>query len=148
LQTRAPIIAALFVIVVAIDALQPFQFSAVAHPFEWIPFGGFMRGSVEVNVRSFFEKVFTYGTLTWLIARAGSKLIIAVGLSSVLVLCLRLSQVFLPGRSAEITDPIMVLIVAGIMKSMGENPIRDATIAPMGDGDGCSSSEVSVRNPL
>ena len=124
LQSRAPIIAVLFAGVVAIDALQPFQFSAVAHPFGWIPFAGFMRGSVEVNVRSFFEKVFTYGTLTWLIARAGSKLTLAVCVSTGLVLCLRLSQVFLPGRSAEITDPIMVLIVAGVMKPMGENPRR------------------------
>jgi len=124
LQSRAPIIAALFASVVVIDALQPFQFSAVAHPFGWIPFGGFMRGSVEVNVRSFFEKVFTYGTLIWLIARAGSKLVVAVCVSTGLVLCLRLSQVFLPGRSAEITDAIMLLIVAGVMKQMGENPTR------------------------
>jgi len=124
LQLRAPIIAVLFAGAVAIDALQPFQFSSVAHRFGWIPFAGFMRGSVEVNVRSFFEKVFTYGTLTWLIARAGSKFIIAVCVSTGLVLCLRLSQVFLPGRSAEITDPIMLLIVAGVMKSMGENPTR------------------------
>jgi VanZ family protein len=81
-----------------------------------------MRGSIEVNVRSFFEKVFTYGTLTWLIARSGCRLSIAAGMSCVLVLCLRVSQVFLPGRSAEITDPIMLLIVAGVMKSMRENP--------------------------
>jgi hypothetical protein len=33
-----------------------------------------------------------------------------------------LSQVFIPGRSAEITDPIMLLIVAGVMQSIGENP--------------------------
>jgi hypothetical protein len=124
LQWRAPIIAILFAGVVAIDALRPFQFGAVAHRFGWIPVAGFMRGSVEVNVRSFFEKVFTYGTLTWLIARAGSKFIIAVCVSTGLVLCLRLSQVFLPGRSAEIIDPIMPFIVAGVIKSTGENPAR------------------------
>jgi VanZ family protein len=123
-QSRARVIAVLFAGVVAIDALRPFQFSAVAHPFGWIPFAGFMHGSLELNVRSFFEKVFTYGTLTWLIARAGTKFIIAVCASTALVLCLRVSQVFLPLRSAEITDPIMVLIVAGVMKQMGENPRR------------------------
>ena len=122
LQARAPVIAALFAGVVVIQALEPFQFSAVAHPFGWIPFAGFMRGSIEVNVRSFFEKVFTYGTLTWLIARSGYRLAFAAGVSCVLVLCLRASQVFLPGRSAEITDPIMLLIVAGVMQSMRENP--------------------------
>ena len=121
-QSRAPIIAVLFTGVVVIDALRPFQFSAVAHPFGWIPFAGFMHGSVELNVRSFFEKVFTYGTLTWLIIRSGSRFIVAVCVSAGLVLCLRVSQVYLPLRSAEITDPIMLLIVAGVMKQMGENP--------------------------
>ena len=87
-----------------------------------------MHGSVELNVRSFFEKVFTYGTLTWLIARAGTKLTLAVGVGTVLVLCLRLGQVFLPGRSAEITDPIMVLILAGVMIQMRENPRRVETV--------------------
>jgi VanZ family protein len=124
LQTRAAVIAILFASEVAIEALQPFQFSAVARPFGWIPSGSFMHGSVEVNIRSFLEKVFTYGALVWLIARAGVSLTVAVGLSTGLVLCLRLSQVFLPGRSAEITDPIMLLIMAGVMKSMGEDPTR------------------------
>jgi len=127
-QSRAPVVAVLFVGVVAIDALRPFQFSAVAHPFGWIPFAGFMRGSVEGNIRAFFEKVFTYGTLTWLIARAGTKFIIAVCVSTGLVLCLRVSQVFLPLRSAEITDPIMVLILAGVMIQMRENPRRVETV--------------------
>jgi hypothetical protein len=121
-RSRAVVIAALFVGVVAIEALEPFRFSSVAHPFGWIPFAAFMRGSVEVNVRSFFQKVFTYGMLTWLVARAGYKLAVAAGVSCGLVLCLRLTQVFLPGRSAEVTDPIMLLLVAGVMQAMGENP--------------------------
>jgi VanZ family protein len=124
LQSRALIVAVLFAGVVVIEALEPFQFSAVTHPFGWIPFAGFMRGSMEVNVRSFFQKVFTYGTLTWLIVRAGYKFAIAAGLSCGLVLSLRLTQVFLPGRSAEITDPIMLLMVAGVMQAMGEKPTR------------------------
>jgi len=68
--------------------------------------------------------VFTYGALVWLIARTGIPWTVAVSASTGLVLCLRLMQVFLPGRSAEITDPIMVLLVAGVMKSLGEGPAR------------------------
>jgi hypothetical protein len=124
LRIRTPIVAALFVGVVVIEALEPFRFSSATHPFGWIPFLGFMRGSAEVNVRSLLEKAFTYGSLIWLIARAGYELVIAASLSAGLVLCLRLSQVFLPGRSAEITDAIMVLIFAGVMKLMGEHPAR------------------------
>jgi VanZ family protein len=129
-ETRAPVIAALFAGVVAIEALRPFQFSAVPRPFGWLPFRGFLHGSMELNVRSFFEKMFTYGALTWLLARAGSRFMVAVCLSCGLVLCLRLSEVFLPGRSAEITDAIILLIMAGVMKSMGEDPRRVGCAGP------------------
>jgi hypothetical protein len=120
----------LFAGAVTIEALQPFQFSAVPHAFGWLPFGGYLQGSLEVNVRSFLEKMFTYGALTWLLARAGCRFMAAVGLSCGLVLCLRLSQVFLPGRSAEITDPIILLIMAGVMRSLRENPSRVGYAGP------------------
>lgn len=129
-EMRAPVIATLFAGVVAIEALQPFQFSAVPRPFGWLPFRGFLHGSMELNVRSFFEKMFTYGALTWLLARAGCRFMVAVCLSCGLVLCLRLSEVFLPGRSAEITDPIILLIMAGVMKSVGEDPRRVGCAGP------------------
>ena len=58
--------------------------------------------------------------------RAGCSLTIAAGLGGGLVLSLRLSQVFLPGRSSEITDAIMVLMFAAAIKLMGEDPTRDA----------------------
>jgi hypothetical protein len=124
LKMRAPVIAALFAAGVAIKALEPFQFNAVSRPFGWIPFYGFLHGAPDVNIRSFLEKAFSYGALIWLIARAGTPLLVAASVSAGMVLCLRLTQVFLPGRSAEITDPIMVLLAAGVMKSMGEDPTR------------------------
>ena len=123
-RMRVPVVAVLFAGSVMIEALDPFQFNAVARPFGWIPFRSFVNGSVDVNIRSFLEKVFTYGALVWLIARTGIPWTVAVSASTGLVLCLRLMQVFLPGRSAEITDPIMVLLVAGVMKSLGEGPAR------------------------
>jgi VanZ family protein/uncharacterized SAM-binding protein YcdF (DUF218 family) len=121
-QARAFGVVALFAGAVAIQALQPFHFTAAARPFGWIPFAGFMQGSIEVNIRSFLEKAFSYGALVWLLVRAGRGFTFALGLSSALVLCLRLGQIFLPGRSAEITDPVMVLMAGGVMKLMGEDP--------------------------
>lgn len=127
MRIGASLVAISFVGVVVIQALEPYHFSAAALPFGSVPFHGFMQGSVKVNVRSFFEKVFTYGALIWLITRAGCSLSAATGIGSVLVLGLRLSQVFLPGRSAEITDVIMLLILAVVMKMMGEDPGNLAT---------------------
>jgi len=123
-RIRTPILAASFALVVIVQALEPFEFHVPARSFGWIPFRSFMQGSVEVNIRSFLEKSFTYGALVWLTARAGCKWIFAVGLSGGLVLSLRLIEVFLPGRSAEITDLIMLLILAAAMKLMGEDAVH------------------------
>lgn len=126
-RIRSQLIACLFAGVIVIQGLEPFQFSASPHSFGWTPFLGFMQGSVEVNIRSFFEKVFSYGALLWLTARAGCKFVLAASLTGGLVLCLRLGQVFLPGRSGEITDVIMLLMLAVVMKLMGEDPAGDLT---------------------
>ncbi len=116
------LITLMFVGTVIVQSLDPFQFSDTARPFGWIPFRSFMFGSIATNVSSFFEKAFTYGTLTWLFVRAGCSLRTAVLLGGPLVLCLRLAQVYLPGRSADITDLFMLLILAAMMKLMSEDP--------------------------
>jgi VanZ family protein len=85
-----------------------------------------MRGSIELNIRSLLEKTFLYGSMVWLMVRAGIRFTPAVILSAAFVLSLRIGQLFLPGRSAEITDPIIVLIVAGVMKALRENPALTA----------------------
>jgi len=120
----AALVAVSFVGVVVIQALEPFQFSSPARPFGWIPFRGFLQGSIEANIRSLLEKIFTYGALIWLMTRAACKLLVATSLGGGLVLGLRLSQVFLPGRSAEITDVIILLGLAVLMKTMIEDPSR------------------------
>ena len=123
---RSRLVTGLFVAMVILQALEPFEFSHRARTFEWIPFLGFLQGSVEVNVRSFFEKAFTYGALVWLTIRAGFSFAIATGISTGIVFGLRLVQTFLPGRSAEITDVILVLIMAAVLKLMGEDPAQNS----------------------
>ncbi len=126
LPLRAPAVALLFMGVIVIDALAPFRFSAAARPFGWVPFLSFLQGSYEVNIRSFFEKAFTYGALVWLSVRAGCRLRSAVAAGGIFVFLLRLAQTYLPGRSAEITDVIMLLALAAIMKLMEEEPGKAA----------------------
>ena len=121
LQVRAVLVAVAFAGVVVIRNLQPFQFSATARAFGWVPFLSLMEGSLEVGIPSFFEKVFTYGSLIWLMNRAGCPLSIATVLGGTLVLCLGLAQVNVPGQSAEITDLVVLLILAAVMKLMAED---------------------------
>ncbi len=115
LRGRAVIVAILFIVLVILQALDPFHFLAEPRQFGWIPFASFIDGPRENGVRVFFEKAFTYGTLVWLPVRAGMSFPITTMAGAALVFCLRLAQVFLPGRSAEITDAVMVLMMAGLM---------------------------------
>ena len=108
-----PLIGVLFALPVCINALLPVQFLSQPRPFGWTPFLSLLMASRESAVRAFFEKAFMYGTLVWLLVRAGWKIGWAALATAAMVLALRLAQTYLPGRSAEITDAIMVLGLAG-----------------------------------
>jgi VanZ family protein len=119
---RAGIVAMLLVGAIVVQSLAPFQFQPVARPFGWIPFLSFVQGSIETNVRSMFEKVFTYGALLWLLTRAGVGLGPATAFSAAMIFALRYAQTYLPGRSAEITDGIIVLVLALVLRQFSNEP--------------------------
>ena len=121
LSVRKAVVAVLFAAMVIIAALEPFQFSATARPFTWVPFQGFLHGSIPVNIQSFFEKSFQYGGLLWLAQRAGCTYRLALLVGGGLVLGLHFLQVYLPGRSAEISDVLILLIMGGLIKVMDED---------------------------
>ncbi len=121
LRLRAAVVAALFTASLAAQALEPFTFSAVPRHFGMIPFQSFLEYSPESGLPVFLDKSFTYGGFVWLWMRAGIPSGVAAVSGGALVLCLRLIQVYLPGRSAEITDAIMVLLLAGCLRLMGED---------------------------
>jgi VanZ family protein len=122
LRLRAVLVVAMFAVAVAIQALEPFTFQTPARAFGMVPFRSFIEAPTETGVRTFLEKVFTYGALVWLIARTGLTTLVAAITGVVLVLGLRWLQVYLPGRSAEITDAVMLLLIAGLMYLMAEDP--------------------------
>lgn len=117
---RAAIVALIFGGYIVVQSLSPFQFSSVGRSFGLIPFGSFLGSYREAVLRAFFDKVFLYGALVWLMARAGIRWSRAATLGTLLVLVLRIAQIYLPGRTAEITDAVMLAMLACIMKLMGE----------------------------
>jgi VanZ family protein len=123
-RARAGWIALFFAIHVTLEALRPFQFSSHAHRFGLVPFRSFLEASRASGIYSFFNKTFTYGVLLWSMVRAGWLLKNATAVAAGMVFILRIIQIYLPGRSAEITDTIMVLALAGLMKLVAENPAQ------------------------
>jgi VanZ family protein len=122
LSFRAGLVALLFAAAVAVQALEPFAFSSAARDFGWLPFRGFLTGSLEVNAMSFFEKSFLYGALLWLLIRAGWRLQVALPAAAVFVFALRYAQVYLPGRSAEIADVLILLLMGGLLALLPDHP--------------------------
>jgi VanZ family protein len=112
------LVAAVFALFVIVSALEPFHFLRTPRPFGWVPFLSFMTAARESASRSFLEKSFMYGALLWLSVRAGLRFAAVVPAAAALVFALRFAQTYLPGRSAEITDALMVLMAAATMKLM------------------------------
>ena len=105
------VVVPLFVFVIA-WRLEPFQFGDQAGRFDWIPFYGLMYGSTDVNIQSFFEKTFYYGSLIWFSVEAGLRIRTSAILVSALLLITSAAEIYLPGRSAGLTDAAMALIIA------------------------------------
>ena len=130
---RVTVAAALMGAYVVAFRLEPFAFSATPGPYSWMPFLSFMEGSIDVDVQSFFEKFFLYGGLIWLLSEAGlATRLSTLGVSAVVLLA-SFAQVFIPGRSAEITDSILALGTGEISSA------RWRRVPPTGCGStGCS----------
>ncbi len=119
---RITVIALAFCGYVVADRLEPFQFSAIARPFVWTPFLGFMSGELRIDILSFLEKFFLYGAAIWLLTGAGLRLGTATLLTAVTLFATSQAERFLPGRSAEVTDAIMALIIGAIFALIGNEP--------------------------
>jgi VanZ family protein len=112
-----------FAAMLAADRLSPFAFaSAPVRDFGWVPFLSFMRGSTGVDVQAFCEKTFAYGGLIWLGRRAGLGLAGSSALTAALLAGTSLAQVWVPGRSAEITDAVLAVGIGAVMRLLAVSP--------------------------
>lgn len=147
-RAQAPIIAVVFAVGVALQGLAPFHFISTPHAMVWIPFAGFLSGSLELNVLSFFEKVFLYGALVWLAVRAGIRWRLATVLGCLLVFCIRLGQAYLPDRSADMTDVVLLLLVSAAAQLMGESPGRRRPTNPASSAGKRDGTFLRIGNVL
>jgi VanZ family protein len=108
--------------IILIQGFEPWQLSATAHEFSWVPFKNSLSDSLEINVTALLEKCFWYGSLVWLLARRTGALSASALAVAVLVAGIEWLQRWIPGRSAEITDPLLVLGAAGLIGLLGPEP--------------------------
>lgn len=102
-----------FVMVIAIRT-SPWQFSGSPREFGWVPFSSFLHGSLQIDLISFMEKVFLYGTLFLLLVQSGLATVYAAVMETLAILATSILAVHLRDRSGEITDALLVVILTAI----------------------------------
>jgi VanZ family protein len=111
----AALFAALLAVVIAVEGLAPFDFRVDPDAFGLVPFRDSLTQYRATNLLDMFQKCFIYGSLVWLLVRAGNRALTATLLAGGLVLGVELLQAWLPGKPADITDPLLTLAAGGLI---------------------------------
>jgi VanZ family protein len=109
--------------VVLLRGLVPFHFAAQRSEFSLIPFGGFLNTQWQSGIFVMLEKGFYYGTAIWLLSKAGIRFRMALAIVAAVLLAIEIAQTRLPGRTPEITDPILAILIGFVLAWMSR-PVR------------------------
>jgi VanZ family protein len=121
-RRRIAMLAVLLAATIVMQGLEPFEILPQAREFSWVPFKNSLSDSLEVNYSVLLEKCFWYFSLVWLLARLGWGILGAALATAGLLGAIEVAQLWLPGRSAEITDPLLALIAGALLALLGGNP--------------------------
>ncbi len=95
--------------------LAPYRLSSTGVPFQWVPFQSLLLSDRLFAIFLVLQKSFVYGALVWLWGgnriTAVSTALIATG-----ILLLEVLQRYLPGRTPDITDAVLVLALAALLR--------------------------------
>jgi VanZ family protein len=128
LGRRLPAIlpALLFLLLLMVRGFAPFHFQTNPTAFSWIPFGGFLAMDWRPGMVVLLEKLFYYGAAIWLLRAAGLRLLWAAPVVAAALAGIEVVQRWLPGRTPEITDPLLALLMGAVLKAcQPKAPMRE-----------------------
>ncbi len=108
-------LAALFAGLIVIRGLAPYHFTSVATHFSWVPFGVMFQSDRMAAMSIMLGKTFVYGTFVWLLRDSGWRMRYAAAAAATTLAAIEVTQVYLPGRTPEVTDPLLALILAWVL---------------------------------
>ena len=113
---RSPLLAVLFTTLIVLRGLSPFDFMSEATAFSWIPFRALLATGRLAAISIFFGKLFACGTLVWLLRDSGWRMRYAAAGAAAILAAIEAAQIYLPGRVPAITDPLLALLLAWILR--------------------------------
>ena len=111
---RAWLLAAALLLLIAYQGLAPFDFQVAQDRFAFLPFGESLTQYRAANLADMFLRCFTNGALVWLLAQTGLSMLAATSLGAGGVFSIEVLQTWLPGQTAEITDPLLAVSAGGL----------------------------------
>ena len=114
-------LAAALIALIAIEGLAPFDFQLAQDRFALLPFGESLTQYRATNLTDMFLRSFTNGALVWLLAQSGLSILAATGLGAGVVFSIEFLQTWLPGQTAEITDPLLAVCAGGLVAVFERN---------------------------
>lgn len=114
----------IFLGLLVLRGLEPFHFG-VPHSFSLIPFGGFLNMDWQLGIRVLLEKFWSLGAAVWIFRAERMPLTRAIVIVTGVAALVEVGQIFLPGRTAEITDPMLVVLVGLAIRAL-EKPVYGA----------------------
>lgn len=107
------------------SGLSPFTLLDSPQTFHWIPFTGMLEGDMGNNLLNLIEKSYFYGALILLIHVNGARPLPAAIAAASCLLLIEGAQLFLAGRTAESTDPVLALLLGfALQQTFSTNPAR------------------------
>jgi VanZ family protein len=102
------------IVAVCIDRLAPFAFASEPSQLDLWPFLGWFDAGIIETLRSIdwvelFGLLFVLGALLWIFKENGASAGFAVVLVTATALTLEIVQLWLPGRRASVTEPVLAL---------------------------------------
>ena len=111
----ARLLAAALFLLIAWTGLWPFDFQVAPDRFAFLPFGESLTQYRAANLADMFLRCFTNGALVWLLVRAGRPILAATSIGATAIFAVELLQTWLPGQTAEITDPLLAVCAGGLI---------------------------------
>jgi hypothetical protein len=116
LLNASSLVAALFVASLVAGGLAPYHFQGHAAPFSLVPFQPLLSSDWISGFVILLRKSFIYGATIWLLKKAGMRTLPATVGVCALLAAIEAMQMYLPGRTPEITDMLLAGIMALILE--------------------------------
>lgn len=111
----AALLATALLALIAWHGLAPFDFQLAQDRFALLPFGESLAQYRATNLADMFQRCFMNGALVWLLFQAGLSALAATAAGAGAVFGIELLQTWLPGQTAEITDPLLAVCAGGLI---------------------------------